>query len=330
MTTAPILSVESLTKTYRSGGLFSTKPPVQAVAGVSFDIAPGETLALVGESGCGKSTIGRVIMNLTDPTSGHVVFDGSDLATLDAKAALETKTHLQMIFQDPFGSLNPRKTVRQILSQPFRVAGISNWEPRVLDLLRVVGMTPPERFVNRMPHEFSGGQRQRIAIARAFALQPKLIVADECVSALDVSVRAQILKLMKRLQQETQVSYLFISHDLGVVRSMAHRVAVMYLGRLVEIGPVEQIFNAPAHPYTQALLSASPVPDPERERTKRRIILRGDIPSPSRPPSGCRFHTRCPIARPLCSEREPVLEARSADHPVACHFSDLAKADAWT
>jgi len=316
-----VLTVENLAKTYRSGGLFSTKPPVHAVAGVSFDIAPGETLALVGESGCGKSTIGRIVMKLTDPTEGVIRFDGQDTQQLDTAGERDLRSRMQMVFQDPFGSLNPRKTVRHILSQPFRIAGRKNCEADVLELLRLVGMSPPERFIDRMPHEFSGGQRQRIAIARAFALRPKLIIADEPVSALDVSVRAQVLKLMKRLQEETKVSYLFISHDLGVVRTIAHRVAVMYLGRLVETGPVEEIFDNPAHPYTKALISASPVPEPDRQRASRRIILTGDIPSPSRPPSGCRFHTRCPIARPICSESEPHLLPTDGAHAAACHFA---------
>ena len=316
----PILQVENLAKTYRPGGLFSSKPPVHAVAGVSFDIAPGETLALVGESGCGKSTIGRIIMCLTEASSGSITFEGQDLLAKEGDAIKDVRSRLQMVFQDPFGSLNPRKTVRQILSQPFRVAGRKDCEKDVLELLRMVGLSPPERFIDRMPHEFSGGQRQRIAIARAFALRPKLIVADEPVSALDVSVRAQVLKLMKHLQEETRVSYLFISHDLGVVRSVAQRVAVMYLGRLVETGPVDMIFENPTHPYTKALISASPVPEPDRKRAEQRIVLTGDLPSPSNPPSGCRFHTRCPIARSRCREEEPALRSVGM-HAVACHYA---------
>ncbi|MGR3379408.1 ABC transporter ATP-binding protein [Salipiger abyssi] len=322
MTHPPLLTLDGVSKTYPGGGLISRRPPVQAVKEVSFDIAPGETLALVGESGCGKSTIGRMILSLTEITEGRITFAGKNLINHSDREKQELKKRLQMIFQDPFGSLNPRKTIRSILSQPFLVAGIEDWEPRVLELLRVVGMTPPERFLDRMPHEFSGGQKQRIAIARAFALGPELIVADECVSALDVSVRAQILKLMRRLQIETGVSYLFISHDLGVVRSMAQRVAVMYLGRIVEIGRVEDIFARPAHPYTQALLAASPLPDPKRAHLDGRLLLEGDLPSPSNPPSGCRFHTRCRFARPDCARTEPALHTHAVPQLVACHYAD--------
>ena len=324
--TKPLLRIHDLAKTYRVGSFLSARPPVQAVAGVSFEIFPGETLALVGESGCGKSTIGRMILSLTDVSAGEIEFNGRQLPRPSGAEMQKVRNELQMIFQDPYGSLNPRKTIRQILGQPFRVAGVANPDAKVLELLTLVGMTPAERFIDRMPHEFSGGQRQRIAIARAFALRPKLIVADECVSALDVSVRAQILKLMKRLQTEMGCSYLFISHDLGVVRSVADRVAVMYLGRLVEIGPVDQIFEHPGHPYTRALLSASPVPDPDRGRLAERIILSGDLPSPSRPPSGCRFHPRCPVARSQCRVIEPALEDRGNGHPVACHFANEAVA----
>lgn len=320
MSNQPILQVDDLAKTYQVGGFLSSRPPVQAVAGVSFHIERGETLALVGESGCGKSTIGRIVMRLADASAGRITFDGEDLLVMEGNRLSEVRTKLQMVFQDPFGSLNPRKTIRQILSQPYKLAGLGDVDRRVVDLLNLVGLSPAERFIHRMPHEFSGGQRQRIAIARAFALQPKLVIADEPVSALDVSVRAQILKLMQRLQEETNVSYLFISHDLGVVRTVAKRVAVMYLGRLVETGPVEQIFSAPAHPYTKALLSASPLPDPEQGRTKSRIILKGDLPSPSNPPSGCKFHTRCPIARSICREIEPLLATHNGTQSVACHF----------
>ncbi|MEQ3625836.1 MAG: oligopeptide/dipeptide ABC transporter ATP-binding protein [Celeribacter sp.] len=322
MSQAPLLTLDEVSKTYPGGGLVSRRPPVQAVKEVSFDIAPGETLALVGESGCGKSTIGRMILSLTGITEGRITYAGKNLANHSEPERRELHKRLQMIFQDPFGSLNPRKTVRSILSQPFLVAGEKDCESRVIDLLRMVGMTPPERFLDRMPHEFSGGQKQRIAIARAFALGPELIVADECVSALDVSVRAQILKLMRRLQQETKVSYLFISHDLGVVRSMAQRVAVMYLGRIVEIGTVEDIFTRPSHPYTQALLAASPLPDPKRAHLKGRLLLEGDLPSPSKPPKGCRFHTRCSFARPDCSSAEPVLKKHGSPQLVACHYAD--------
>lgn len=316
----PVLEVDGLVKAYGdSGSLFGGRaPPVQAVAGVSFKIARGETLALVGESGCGKSSIGRVLMQLTEPTDGRVLFQGRDLFGRSGSEQKKVRQQIQMVFQDPFGSLNPRKTIHHILSQPLKVArGRGDYRREVLDLLNLVGMRPAERFIDRLPHEFSGGQRQRIAIARAFALRPSLIVADEPVSALDVSVRAQILRLMRDLQREMGAAYLFITHDLGVVRAVADRVAVMYLGKLVESGPVNEIFSRPTHPYTEALLSASPVPEPNREST--RIILAGDVPSPTRPPPGCRFHTRCPIAQPICRSVVPRPTFVSEGHWASCH-----------
>jgi oligopeptide/dipeptide ABC transporter ATP-binding protein len=262
------------------------------------------------------------VLRLVPPTSGRIELDGDDITTRSERALKPVRRKMQMVFQDPFGSLNPRKTVGYILGQPFRAAG----EPgphrgRAMALLEMVGLSPPERFVDRLPHEFSGGQRQRIALARAFALEPKLIVADEPVSALDVSVRAHVLRLMRELQLRTGVGMLFISHDLGVVRSVARRVAVMYLGRLVETGPVEAIFTAPAHPYTRALLSASPLPDPVTERTRQRILLQGDPPSPRAPPPGCRFHTRCPMVQAICRHAEPPLLERWPDHAAACHLA---------
>jgi len=321
MSPRPLLRVNDLTKTYGGQGLFSRGRPVQAVSGVSFEIGQGETLALVGESGCGKSSVGRMVMRLTEPSAGSIEFDGRDLAILHGRALAAERHKIQMVFQDPFGSLNPRKAVRHILRQPLRAAGHRGvLEREVLGLLDMVGLRPPERFIDRLPHEFSGGQRQRIAIARAFAMKPRLVVADEPVSALDVSVRAQVLRLMQQLQAESGVSFLFISHDLGVVRSIAQRVAVMYLGKLVESGPVEDIFTAPRHPYTQALLSASPLPDPARARERQRILLQGDLPSPSAPPPGCRFHTRCPVAQGTCRQVEPLLITSGPDHLVACHL----------
>jgi oligopeptide/dipeptide ABC transporter ATP-binding protein len=318
----PVLGVDRLSKTY-GGGLLSRAAPVHAVSDVSFSIDAGETLALVGESGCGKSSIGRMVLRLTPSTSGRIAFEGNDISGLSESALRHLRPKMQMIFQDPFGSLNPRKSIGAILGQPFRIAGErGKARERVLPLLEMVGLRPAERFIDRLPHEFSGGQRQRIAIARAFAMQPRLVVADEPVSALDVSVRAQILQLMLRLQAQTSAAFLFISHDLGTVRSIAQRVAVMYLGRLMETGPVETIFTRPAHPYTRALLAASPVPDPARQRNGARKVLQGDPPSPRALPSGCRFHTRCPMVQDVCRRTEPVLmEQATPGHQAACHFS---------
>ncbi len=292
---------------------------VKAVDGVSIDIYPGETLGLVGESGCGKSTLGRAVLRLTEPTSGQVLFRGADLANLTQREMREHRKHLQMIFQDPYASLNPRMTVGQIIGEPietFRLATGRAREERVRELMETVGLSP--RFIKRFPHEFSGGQRQRIGIARALAVNPDFIVADEPISALDVSIQAQIMNLMERLQREKNLTYLFISHDLRAIRHVSDRVAVMYLGKLVEIADARVIYDEPLMPYTKALISAVPVPDPEIEATRQRIVLEGDVPSPINPPQGCRFHTRCPYAIDACKEVVPPLAEIKPNHFAAC------------
>src|SRR5918912_2413823 len=292
---------------------------VKAVDGVTIDIYPGETLGLVGESGCGKSTLGRAVLRLTEPTGGHVLFRGADLANLTQREMREHRKHLQMIFQDPYASLNPRMTVGQIIGEPietFRLATGRAREERVRELMETVGLSP--RFVKRYPHEFSGGQRQRIGIARALAADPDFVVADEPISALDVSIQAQIMNLLERLQRERQLTYLFISHDLRAIRHVSDRVAVMYLGKIVEIADAKTIYYEPLMPYTKALISAVPVPDPEIEATRQRIVLEGDVPSPINPPPGCRFHTRCPYAIPACKEVVPQLVEIKPAHFAAC------------
>jgi oligopeptide transport system ATP-binding protein len=292
---------------------------VKAVDGVTIDIYPGETLGLVGESGCGKSTLGRAILRLTEPTSGQVLFRGKDLAHLSQKEMREERKFLQIIFQDPYASLNPRMTVGQIISEPietFKLARGREAEERVHDLMETVGLN--KRFIKRYPHEFSGGQRQRIGIARALAVDPDFIVADEPISALDVSIQAQIMNLMEKLQREKNLTYLFISHDLRAIRHVSDRVAVMYLGKLVEIADAKIIYDEPLMPYTKALISAVPVPDPLIEATRQRIVLEGDVPSPINPPQGCRFHTRCPYAIQACKEVVPPLAEIKPDHFAAC------------
>jgi oligopeptide transport system ATP-binding protein len=301
-----------------SGGS-AVKRVVKAVDGVTIDIYPGETLGLVGESGCGKSTLGRALLRLTEPTSGQVLYRGQDLAQLSQGQIREHRRHLQMIFQDPYASLNPRMTVGQIIGEPldtFKLARGREAEQRVQELMETVGLN--KRFIKRFPHEFSGGQRQRIGIARALAVDPDFIVADEPISALDVSIQAQIMNLMERLQRQKNLTYLFISHDLRAIRHVSDRVAVMYLGKLVEIADAKTIYDEPLMPYTKALISAVPVPDPQIEATRQRIVLEGDVPSPINPPSGCRFHTRCPYAIEACKEVVPPLALIKPDHFAAC------------
>ncbi|HEX8493397.1 MAG TPA: oligopeptide/dipeptide ABC transporter ATP-binding protein [Pyrinomonadaceae bacterium] len=295
------------------------KRVVKAVDGVTIDIYRGETLGLVGESGCGKSTLGRAILRLTEPTSGQVLYNGRDLAHLSQGEMREERKHLQMIFQDPYASLNPRMTVGQIIGEPvqtFRLASGREVDNRVQELMETVGLN--KRFIKRFPHEFSGGQRQRIGIARALAVDPDFIVADEPISALDVSIQAQIMNLMERLQRQKNLTYLFISHDLRAVRHVSDRVAVMYLGKLVEIADAKTIYDEPLMPYTKALISAVPVPDPLIEAERQRIVLEGDVPSPINPPPGCRFHTRCPYAIQACKEVVPPLAEIKPNHFAAC------------
>ena len=297
---------------------------VKAVDGVSLNVRRGATLGLVGESGSGKSTIGRCIVRLYKPTGGQIVLDGADLADAEGGDLRVLRKRVQMIFQDPYASLNPRFTVGSIIAEPLYIHHIGSKKEigdRVQELLEVVGLN--RRFVDRYPHEFSGGQRQRIAIARAIAINPEFIIADEPVSALDVSIRAQILNLMERLQAQLGLTYLFISHDLSVVRHVAEQIAVMYLGKIVELADGEEIYTNPLHPYSASLLSAVPIPNPRIEKQRRRIILKGDLPSPINVPPGCRFHTRCPIAQQICREVEPPLESKDGSgHLAACHFSD--------
>jgi oligopeptide/dipeptide ABC transporter ATP-binding protein len=302
---------------------------VRAVDGVSFSIGRGKTLGLVGESGSGKTTIGRTIVRLYKPTAGQILFKGQNLSKLEGEPLRQVRRRVQMVFQDPYASLNPRFTIGSLIAEPMHIYKIGTGREiheKTMELLRVVGLRP--EYVDRYPHEFSGGQRQRIAVARALSINPDFVIADEPVSALDVSIRAQILNLLLRLQKQFHLTYLFVSHDLSVIRHVADRIAVMYLGKIVELADREELYAAPKHPYTQALLSAVPIPDPQVERKRQRIILSGDLPSPINIPSGCRFHTRCPLAQPICREVEPAFEAKDGNrHYAACHFAERVTPD---
>ncbi len=323
-----LVQVRDLKKYFpiRRGVLRRTVGHIKAVDGVSFDIYKGETLGLVGESGCGKSTAGRTILQLEEPTAGTVQFADRELTSMSGNDIRKARRHMQMIFQDPYASLNPRMTVGNIISEPLTIHGIgdnASRKERVQELLRVVGLNP--YFVNRYPHEFSGGQRQRIGVARALATNPSFIVADEPISALDVSIQAQVVNMLDDLKQELGLTYLFIAHDLSMVRYISDRVAVMYLGRIVELSSRNEVYDHPLHPYTQALLSAIPVPDPDKEARRQRIILEGDVPSPANPPSGCRFHPRCAYTTDVCREADPEfrnLGTAASPHMVACHHAE--------
>ena len=326
----PILSVRNLVKHFplTQGVLFKKQiGAVQAVSDVSFDLYPGETLGLVGESGCGKSTTAKLLLRLEKATSGQAFYKGRDIFTMKKKELRSMRRNIQIVFQDPYASLNPRMTVGDIISEAWEIhKGVipkSQRRDKTRELLEVVGLDPGH--TNRYPHQFSGGQRQRIGVARALALNPEIIILDEPVSALDVSVQAQVVNLLEKLQNEFGLSYIFIAHDLSVVRHISDRVAVMYLGKIAEIGTQEDVYERPSMPYTQALLSAVPVPDPRARDRKKRIMLQGDVPSPANPPSGCRFRTRCWKAQEICAEEVPALIDRGQGHPAACHFAEIEK-----
>ena len=321
-----VLEARSLRKFFPTGASKMLQRPtdlVQAVDDVSLKVVRGTTLAIVGESGCGKSTLARLLARLIEPTSGTVLLDGADVTGASPKELLKLRRDIQIVFQDPYACLNPRHSIGQSIGTPIRIQKTmsrADEKNRVQELMELVGLNI--EHYNRFPHEFSGGQRQRAGIARALALQPKVIIADEPVSALDVSIQAQILNLLEKLQADLNLSYVFIAHDLSVVRHIADEVAVMYLGKIVEIGTPEAVYGAPSHPYTQALMSAVPVPNPQAASRRKRIILTGDVPSPVNPPSGCRFRTRCPKVQGICSSQEPMLIDRGQGHRVACHFPD--------
>ena len=332
-----VLRAEELVKHYpiKTGVIRRTTGHVRAVDGVSLELRRGETLGVVGESGCGKSTLGRLLMRLEEPTSGRVSLDGVDMHASSGAAMRKMRRDIQIVFQDPYTTLNPRKTVGDIVGEPFDihpdVVPRGGRRRRVQELLDLVGLNP--EHINRYPHQFSGGQRQRIGIARGIALNPKVLICDEPVSALDVSVQAQVVNLLEKLQDELGLAYVFIAHDLSVVRHISDRVAVMYLGKIVEVGTEHEIYETPTHPYTRALLSAVPVPDPRAREVRQQIVLTGDVPSPANPPSGCRFHTRCWKATELCSREEPALVERpdgNGGHASACHYAEESAAERLT